>query len=162
MQIQIAGIVEESIVDGLGIRMAIFTQGCCHHCPGCHNPNTHDASAGRTDTTERIIDAMHHNRLIDGITLTGGEPFMQPEACTRIANAAHEAGLNVWAYTGYTFEQLLEDDEKSRLLRAVDVLVDGSFLLAQRSLELHFRGSKNQRIIDVPRSLAEGKVITIE
>ena len=147
MNMRIAGIVNDSIVDGPGLRLAIFAQGCPHHCPGCHNPESHDFAGGSDMDTEKIIARMDANPLLDGITLTGGEPFEQPEACRILADAAHARGLNVWAYSGYTFEQLCAVPEKRRLLEACDVLVDGPFLLEERSLDLRFRGSKNQRVL---------------
>ena len=154
MNMRIAGIVNDSIVDGPGLRLAIFAQGCPHHCPGCHNPESHDFAGGSDMDTEKIIARMDANPLLDGITLTGGEPFEQPEACRILADAAHARGLNVWAYSGYTFEQLCAVPEKRRLLEACDVLVDGPFLLAERSLDLRFRGSKNQRVLKVSEMLA--------
>ncbi len=154
MNMRIAGIVNDSIVDGPGLRLAIFAQGCPHHCPGCHNPESHDFAGGSDMDTEKIIARMDANPLLDGITLTGGEPFEQPEACRILADAAHARGLNVWAYSGYTFEQLCAVPEKRRLLEACDVLVDGPFLLEERSLDLRFRGSKNQRVLKVSEMLA--------
>ena len=157
MNMRIAGIVNDSIVDGPGLRLAIFAQGCPHHCPGCHNPESHDFAGGSDMDTEKIIARMDANPLLDGITLTGGEPFEQPDACHILADAAHARGLNVWAYSGYTFEQLCAVPEKRRLLEACDVLVDGPFLLAERSLDLRFRGSKNQRVLKVSELLAGGE-----
>ena len=154
---RIAGIVNDSIVDGPGLRLAIFAQGCPHHCPGCHNPESHDFAGGSDMDTEKIIARMDANPLLDGITLTGGEPFEQPDAFRILADAAHARGLNVWAYSGYTFEQLCAVPEKRRLLEACDVLVDGPFLLAERSLDLRFRGSKNQRVLKVAELLAGGE-----
>lgn len=163
MEIRIAGIVNDSIVDGPGFRLAVFTQGCPHDCPGCHNPKTHAFDGGRLESTDRIVETMADNPLLDGLTLTGGEPFCQPEACARLAHEAKRLGLNVWAYSGWTYEQLMKraEDEPQihNLLSAVDVLVDGPFLLSQRTLELRFRGSKNQRLIDVPASLAAGHAV---
>ena len=157
MNMRIAGIVNDSIVDGPGLRLAIFAQGCPHHCPGCHNPESHDFAGGSDMDTVKIIARMDANPLLDGITLTGGEPFEQPDACRILADAAHARGLNVWAYSGYTFEQLCAVPEKRRLLEACDVLVDGPFLLAERSLDLRFRGSKNQRVLKVAELLAGGE-----
>lgn len=157
MNMRIAGIVNDSIVDGPGLRLAIFAQGCPHHCPGCHNPESHDFAGGSDMGTEKIIARMDANPLLDGITLTGGEPFEQPDACRILADAAHARGLNMWAYSGYTFEQLCAVPEKRRLLEACDVLVDGPFLLAERSLDLRFRGSKNQRVLKVAELLAGGE-----
>ncbi|WP_443635708.1 anaerobic ribonucleoside-triphosphate reductase activating protein [Anaerotignum faecicola] len=164
MRISLSGITGDSIVDGPGLRLTIFTQGCLHHCPGCHNPQTHDPEGGSWADTEDILAAAAENPLLDGITLSGGDPFLQPVPCLALAEGAHKIGLNVWTYTGYTWEALLEenDTEKLALLKETDVLVDGPFLLAERSLELQFCGSRNQRLIDVKKSLAEGKVVLWE
>jgi anaerobic ribonucleoside-triphosphate reductase activating protein len=160
---RIAGLVQDSIVDGPGLRFSVFTQGCPHHCEGCHNPETHDPNGGSEMAVEEVIRQMLSNPLTDGVTLTGGEPFFQPAACAEIAEAAKKAGLNVWAYTGYTFEYLfnLSDPNKKKLLILTDVLVDGRFILAERSLSVKWRGSRNQRLIDVKKSLAEGKAIDL-
>lgn len=164
MRISLSGVTGDSIVDGPGLRLTIFTQGCPHHCPGCHNPQTHDPEGGSWADTEDILAAAAENPLLDGITLSGGDPFLQPVPCLALAEGAHKIGLNVWTYTGYTWEALLEenDAEKLALLKETDVLVDGPFLLAERSLELRFCGSRNQRLIDVKKSLAEGKVVLWE
>ena len=153
MEIRIFGTAEDSIVDGPGIRFAVFTQGCPHHCPGCHNPESHPFDGGRLADTQEIIAQMTGNPLLDGLTLSGGDPMCQPEPCLELAQAARAACLNVWCYTGYTWESLLQENNPARmaLLAAVDVLVDGPFVLAQRSLELKFCGSRNQRLIDVPK-----------
>ena len=164
MRISLSGVTGDSIVDGPGLRLTIFTQGCFHHCPHCHNPQTHDPEGGFWADTEDILTAMRENPLLDGITLSGGDPFLQPVPCLALAEGAHKIGLNVWTYTGYTWEALLEenDAEKLALLKETDVLVDGPFLLAERSLELRFCGSRNQRLIDVKKSLAEDKVVLWE
>lgn len=164
MRISLSGVTGDSIVDGPGLRLTIFTQGCLHHCPGCHNPQTHDPEGGSWADTEDILAAAAENPLLDGITLSGGDPFLQPVPCLALAEGAHKIGLNVWTYTGYTWEALLEenDADKLALLKETDVLVDGPFLLAERSLELQFCGSRNQRLIDVKKSLAEGKVVLWE
>ena len=143
MLMRIAGIVQDSIVDGEGIRLTVFTQGCPHACPGCHNPETHDFNGGRMVDTSEIAAMLDANPMLDGVTLSGGEPFCQPGACIEIATAAHLKGLNVWCYTGYTIEEL----EGHPLLNEVDVLVEGRYVEKQRTLELPFRGSRNQRII---------------
>ena len=164
MRISLSGVTGDSIVDGPGLRLTIFTQGCLHHCPGCHNPQTHDPEGGSWADTEDILAAAAENPLLDGITLSGGDPFLQPVPCLALAEGANKIGLNVWTYTGYTWEALLEenDAEKLALLKETDVLVDGPFLLAERSLELRFCGSRNQRLIDVKKSLAEDKVVLWE
>ena len=161
MDIRIFGTVEDSIVDGPGLRYSVFVQGCPHHCPGCHNPESHDFKGGKSADTADIISTMKKNPLLDGLTLSGGEPMCQPEACTELAEAALQAGLNVWCYTGFTWEYLIRDRDPARmaLLRAVNVLVDGPFLLAERSLELKYCGSRNQRLIDVAKSMQEDKVV---
>ena len=162
MNIRIAGTVPESIVDGPGFRFTVFAQGCFHGCPGCHNPETHDPAGGHWVAVEGLVEAMRKNPLLDGLTLSGGEPFLQVEPCLALAEAARGMGLNVWAYSGYTFERLMADPEKKRLLIACDVLVDGPFILSQRTLEKRFRGSKNQRLIDVKRSLEHGEAVLKE
>lgn len=164
MRISLSGVTGDSIVDGPGLRLTIFTQGCLHNCPGCHNPQTHDPNGGSWADTEDILAAAAENPLLDGITLSGGDPFLQPVPCLALAEGVHKIGLNVWTYTGYTWEALLEenDAEKLALLKETDVLVDGPFLLAERSLELRFCGSRNQRLIDVKKSLAEDKVVLWE
>ena len=147
MKIRIAGVVPESIVDGEGIRYAIFMQGCNRNCEGCQNPATHPLDGGKIVDTEELIGAIKQNRLLSGITLTGGEPLLQIKPAIELAKATKNLGLNVWCYTGYTFEEIPPDAQE--LLKYVDVLVDGEFILAQRDLELDFRGSRNQRIIDL-------------
>ena len=160
MNIRIAGTVNDSIVDGPGYRYTIFAQGCPHHCPGCHNPQSHDFEGGRVTDTDTILRQVRENPLLDGITLSGGEPFCQPEACRALAEAAHDLGMSVWCYTGYTWEKLMQEADPARLalLEAVDVLVDGPFILAQKSLELKFCGSRNQRLIDVKKTRQAGQV----
>ncbi|MBE5800677.1 MAG: anaerobic ribonucleoside-triphosphate reductase activating protein [Clostridiales bacterium] len=160
---RIYGVVTDSIVDGPGFRTSIFTQGCPHHCPGCHNPESHDPNGGKDWTLDEVESRFTNNPLLDGITLTGGEPFEQPEACAELARRAHEKGLNVWAFSGYTYEQLLEKAEQQpaigTLLDRCDVLVDGPFRQEERSLELRFRGSKNQRLIDLNKTREVGKIV---
>ena len=160
---RIAGLVQDSIVDGEGLRFSVFTQGCGHNCEGCHNPETHDFSGGTEMSPEEVIKSMLSNPLSDGVTFSGGDPFYQAADCALIARAAHENGLDVWSYSGWTFEELLalsENDEGIRaLLYETDTLVDGRFILSERTLSLPWRGSKNQRIVDVKASLAEGKAV---
>lgn len=161
MTIQLFGTASESIVDGPGLRYAIFTQGCPHHCPGCHNPESHDPAGGHARDTGDIIAEWARNSLLRGITLSGGEPFAQSEACLALARAAHAQGLDVWAFSGFLLEDLLAsgDDAVQALLREIDVLVDGRFEQALFSHELRFRGSSNQRILDIKESLAQGKAV---
>lgn len=163
MIIRIAGVVNDSIVDGPGFRFTVFTQGCPHLCPGCHNPHTHDFAGGRDADTDEIIRQFTSNILLSGITLSGGEPFCQAEGCRVLAEAAKAHGLNVWAYTGYTLEQLTTGfdahPEWKTLLEQVDVLVDGRFELEKRTLECPWRGSSNQRLLDAKASLAAGVAV---
>lgn len=162
-KIRLAGVIRESIVDGPGIRLTVFTQGCPHHCEGCHNPQTHDFDGGYISDTDNILKAIKQNPMLQGVTFSGGEPFMQCLPLTELAKECHNLGLNVMVYTGYTFEQLINNFEKNpqwkELLENIDILVDGPFIMAERSLMLHFRGSKNQRILDVAKSLQTGKAI---
>lgn len=160
--LSLSGIVEDSIVDGPGIRLCVFSQGCPHHCPGCHNPTTWPFTGGTPMAEERIVEIARSNPLCHGVTFSGGEPFAQAEGFARLAGLLKAAGYEVASYSGYTFEALLAGTEAQRkLLATIDVLIDGPFLLAQRSLELPFRGSANQRILDVPKSLAAGKAVPI-
>jgi anaerobic ribonucleoside-triphosphate reductase activating protein len=161
MLIRIADVVQESIVDGPGIRLVVFLQGCQHHCKGCHNPATWDFDGGRLIDTDEIIAMMDANPLLDGITLSGGEPFAQMVPCRELTEAAHERGLSVWCYTGYTWDALINAYryESFELLDHLDVLVDGPYIESQRTLELPWRGSGNQRLIDVQASLKVGHVV---
>ena len=161
MRIKINGVLTDSIVDGPGFRLTVFTQGCRHHCPNCHNPQTHDFSGGFWTDTEDILAAVRDNPLLDGITLSGGDPMEQAEACACLAKAIHEKGLSVWTYTGYTWEALLAENDPQRiaLLKETDVLVDGPFIESLRSLELQFKGSSNQRAILSRQSLESGTLL---
>lgn len=164
--LNLAGIIKESIVDGPGIRMTIFTQGCPHHCEGCHNPETWDFDKGNKGNIEKIFALAKKDPLLQGLTFSGGEPFCQARPLAKLARMCHRHGLNIFCYTGYTFEKLVSSfdthPEWKELLEQVDYLVDGPFILAERSLILHFRGSKNQRILDIKKSLAEGKAVEAE
>lgn len=164
MDIRVFGIEGDSIVDGPGIRLAVFTQGCIHNCEGCHNPESHDPNGGKIIDTDRIIKFASENPLYDGVTLTGGDPFYQPVPCAVIAEGVKKLGLNVWTFTGYTWEQIMNsgNEDFMRLLKASDVLVDGRFEKDKRSLELKFKGSTNQRTIDVKASLEKGGVVLWE
>lgn len=164
LNLRIAGVIDESIVDGPGIRFVIFTQGCPHHCSGCHNPQTHDFSGGAVVPISRLLSDIQADPLISGVTLSGGEPFCQPEPLAELVRILKQCGKHIMVYSGYTWEQLLamEDPAVFALLRQCDILVDGPFIEAERDLSLHFRGSRNQRLIDVQTSLREGEVITTE
>ena len=156
--------MDDSIVDGDGLRLSVFTQGCPHHCVGCQNPDTHAASGGRDEDTENILARIDENPLLTGITFSGGEPFLQPAPLTRLAKEAHKRGLDVWSYTGYTLEELLSKKNPAidALLRELDVLVDGPYEERLRDLTLNFRGSSNQRIIDMNAFRKTGKIRTLE
>ena len=167
MKIRLAtpSIQKDSIVDGEGIRAVIWTQGCIHNCPGCHNPETHDINGGfeiDIDDLKKQIDDLTGQ---DGITLSGGDPLEQAKACSEIAKYCKSLGLSVWCYTGYTYEALLlkseTDKDIRRLLKNIDVLVDGKFIKALKSYDVVFRGSKNQRLIDVPKSLKLKETILV-
>ena len=160
--LDLAGIVTDSIVDGPGIRTAVFCQGCPHHCEGCHNPETWEFGCGTQVTQEQILEAVQSNPLCRGVTFSGGEPFAQAAELAVLARLLKQRGYEVASYSGYTFEQLLSGTSAQReLLGTIDVLIDGPFLLAEKSLELNFRGSRNQRILDVPASLAAGKAVWV-
>ena len=159
IELKIAGVIDESIVDGPGIRYVVFVQGCPHHCPFCHNPQTQSYEDGFEADSDEIVKFIQASHLQSGITLSGGEPFEQPLALMPIAQAAIELGLNVWAYSGYTYEEIIADENKFALLKLVDVLVDGRFVNELKHYKLRFKGSSNQRIIDVKKSLAEHQVI---
>ena len=159
--IRISGIEPESIVDGEGIRYVIFTQGCPHYCPGCHNPQTHSFYGGKLVPIEDMLDDISKRKdCIDGITLSGGEPFCQIYQCALIAEKAHDMGLSVWCYTGYLFEDLYR--QGIDLLKYIDILVDGPYIESEKSLDLYFKGSANQRVIDVPESLKNDRIILKE
>lgn len=161
-KIKVSGIVNESIVDGPGIRMVIFAQGCKHKCKGCHNPNTHSFDGGQLIGIDEIVNSIKNNCLLDGVTLSGGDPFEQAEMFAELAKEVKKMGKNVVTYTGYTFEQLIKYSSERKgykeLLENTDMLVDGPFILEEKSLQLKFKGSKNQRIIDVPKSIKNKKI----
>ena len=158
--LNLSGIVSDSIVDGPGIRTTIFSQGCPHHCPGCHNPETWDFGCGTDVPVESIVGIVKSNPLCRGVTFSGGEPFAQAAAFAKLAVLLKTEGYEVASYSGYTFEELLEGTEaQQQLLSNIDILIDGPFLISEKSLEIAFRGSRNQRILDVKKSLAEGRAV---
>jgi anaerobic ribonucleoside-triphosphate reductase activating protein len=161
-KIRVAGLTDDSIVDGKGFRFVIFTQGCLHHCKGCHNPETWDMNGGNEMDIEEIKIKIKQNGLLDGITFSGGDPFYQAAPCAKLAKWAKENGLNIWAYTGFVYEDLLKMPEVKEFLDLVDVLVDGPFILEEKSLLLNFRGSKNQRVIDLNETKRTGIVSLID
>ena len=158
--LDLSGIVGDSIVDGPGIRTTIFSQGCPHHCPGCHNPETWVFGCGTQLEEEQILEIVKSNPLCRGVTFSGGEPFAQAAEFAELAALLKEKGYEVASYSGYTFEELLSGSEDQKeLLASIDILIDGPFLQTQKSLEIAFRGSRNQRILDIPKSLAAGKAV---
>lgn len=164
MKLRIAGRVGDSIVDGPGLRYALFTQGCPRACPGCHNPQTQPLEGGEETTVEAILAEIDANPLLDGVTFSGGEPFLQAAALAELAREIKKRDLNLAAYTGYLWEELIASNDSAwnALLAELDVVVDGPFVQALRSWTLKFAGSTNQRFIDVQRSLREGRVIELE
>jgi anaerobic ribonucleoside-triphosphate reductase activating protein len=164
MTINLYGTVDDSIVDGPGIRLAVFTQGCRHGCSGCHNPAAQPFEGGTPTTVDEMWEKIEGNPLLAGITLTGGEPFEQAGPLVELARRARERGLNVWAYSGYLYENLMAGvpSRAARLLlEQIDVLVDGLFDEDLRSLDLRWRGSSNQRVIDVSASREAGQVVEL-
>ena len=147
-------------MDGPGIRTAVFCQGCPHHCPGCHNPETWEFGVGTPMDVETVLEIVQSNPLCRGVTFSGGEPFSQAGELARLGRMLKEAGYEIASYSGYTFEELLSGTADQRaLLETLDVLIDGPFLLSERSLELNFRGSRNQRVLNVPESLRTGRAV---
>lgn len=167
MKIRLASDIQtDSIVDGPGIRTVIWTQGCSHNCLGCHNPSTHDFNGGFLKDVSELKKEIADIPLQTGVTFSGGDPIFQVEACLELAKFIKDMNLNIWCYTGYKYEDLIKkaEDNKTILhfLNYVDVLVDGKFVLKEKSYNVKFRGSTNQRLIDVKKSLKEKKVVLYE
>lgn len=162
-QIRLAGIIYESLTNGPGMRRVLFSQGCRHNCKGCFNQTTHDFKGGEIKDLKSLVQDINKNPLLSGVTFSGGDPFEQADKFAYIAKNVRKTGKNVWCYTGYTFEQLLNDKCPNHgwkeLLENTDVLVDGRFDINKKQEGLKFRGSSNQRLIDVKKSLKEDKVI---
>ena len=159
MKLRLFGCVNDSIVDGPGPRYTIFVQGCYHNCLGCHNPESHDVNGGYLKDIEEILKEIDENPLLDGVTLSGGEPMLQVEALIELSKEIKKRNLNIVLYSGYTYEQIINDVNKKRLLELCDMLVDGKFELEKRSLSLLYRGSSNQRLINVQESLKQNRII---
>ncbi len=158
--LRLAGIERESIVDGPGIRMVIFCQGCLRHCDGCHNPETWDLNGGKLMSTDDILSIVQSNPLCKGVTYSGGEPFLQAEQLLSLTHQLKKKGYDIAVYTGYLFEELLNGTkEQNELLSVIDVLIDGSFIISEKTMDLNFIGSRNQRILNVPESLKAGHAI---
>jgi anaerobic ribonucleoside-triphosphate reductase activating protein len=162
MNIRIAGTVNDSIVDGNGLRYTIFVQGCPHHCKGCHNPQTHPFDGGKEVSISDLFETITSNTLLDGVTFSGGEPFAQAKPLVELADLVKQnTNLNIVTYTGYTFEDIITSNNPDwiALLNSTDILIDGKFIEDLKSYELRFRGSSNQRYIDVKQSLLQHKVV---
>lgn len=164
--IRLSGIAYESLVNGPGMRRVFFSQGCKHNCKGCFNPDTHDFNGGENRNMDELINDVIENPILRGVTFSGGDPWEQADKFAYMAEEFKKHKLSVWSYTGYTFEYILEhkDERKgwAQLLNNIDVLVDGKFEEDKKEDGLKFRGSSNQRIIDVIESLKKGKVITLD
>ena len=156
----------DSIVDGPGLRTVIWTQGCGHKCPGCQNPQTWDFKGGADVPLDMVYEAIDELEYQSGITFSGGDPMYQPYACTEIAKYCKDKGYNIWVYTGFTYEELMKMSKKDKIylefLKYIDVLVDGRFILKERNLNLLFRGSSNQRLIDVPKTLETKEIVLFD
>ena len=163
MDIRIAGVVRESVVDGPGFRYVIFSQGCNHNCEGCHNPDTHDLGGGDCVSTEFLLEDITKNRYIDGVTFSGGEPFLQSEAFGELAKSLKEKGYHMVCYTGYTYEELVASRSRGvmELLENLDLLIDGPYMSSKKDLSLTYRGSLNQRIIDIAETQKQ-KIVILE
>ena len=161
-KIRLSGLIHESLVNGPGLRRVFFSQGCNHNCKGCFNPETHDFNGGESFIMDNLIDDVRINPIISGVTFSGGDPMEQADKFSYIAKKFKELNLNIWCYTGYTFEVLMNksrnDNNIKELLGNIDVLIDGKFCEEKKVEGLKYRGSSNQRIIDVKKSLSSGEV----
>lgn len=158
---KVINISEGTSVDGPGLRTSIYFSGCSHHCEGCHNPQSWDIDAGKEMSVDELLKIIDYNRF--PVTFSGGDPFFQAEEVTELARAIKaQQGRNIWCYTGYKWENVVNDSRFRPLLETIDVLVDSPFILAQRDISLLFKGSANQRIIDVPKSLSAGEIVLVE
>lgn len=161
MEIRISGLVNDSIVDGPGFRYTVFTQGCKFNCPGCHNPHTHDVAGGRLIDIDEILCEVKQNPLLSGVTISGGEPFLQIPETLELTKKVKALNLDVIIYTGYRYEELIQmnNTKINNILKIADYLIDGRFMIEKRSLELNFKGSSNQRIIDLKKTYIESKLV---
>lgn len=166
MNLRIAGIIPESVVDGPGIRFVIFTQGCPHHCPGCHNKHTWDPDGGYDISISELLEKINAAGLIKGVTFSGGEPFMQAATLVELGRELRKLDKDIVTFTGYTWEELMvlagKDTAVKELIKASNYIIDGRFVESERDLSLPFRGSRNQRIIDVQKSLQENRVVEVD
>lgn len=164
--IRLSGIAYESLVNGPGMRRVFFAQGCKHNCKGCFNPDTHDFCGGEEKNIDDLIKDTLENPIIRGVTFSGGDPWEQADKFAYMAKAFRANGLSIWSYTGYAYEYIIKNIDKRlgwrNLLNNIDVLVDGKFEEDKMQDGLKFRGSKNQRIIDVKESIRLNQIITID
>lgn len=164
--IRLAGIVYESLVNGPGLRRVFFAQGCKHNCEGCFNKETHNFNGGELREIDILIDDVINNPLLKGITFSGGDPLEQSEGFSYMAKAFKKKNLNIWCYTGYDFEKILDMMKENKslyeLISNIDVLVDGKFEINNKNDSLRFRGSTNQRLINVKESLEKNEIIIVE
>ena len=162
-KIRLFGVANDSIVDGPGLRYSIYTQGCPHHCAGCHNPESWAMEAGEVTTIGALVDDIQKNQLIHNVTISGGDPFVQAKSVSLLVKELKTNGYTVWIYSGWTLEELTEmakeSDSIDDILNSVDVLVDGKFIESQKSLELKWKGSSNQRVIDMVKSRKQNKIV---
>lgn len=159
--ISVLSIVHDTMVDGPGFRTSIYCAGCPNHCPGCHNPQSWDISHGTMTSTDELMKEIMSDPFAN-VTFSGGDPMFQAKGFAELARAIREqSSKSIWCFTGYLFENLVKNPEQLELLRQIDVLVDGPFVQALRDEDLFFRGSSNQRIINVQKSLKEGRVIEL-
>ncbi|MBE6071988.1 MAG: anaerobic ribonucleoside-triphosphate reductase activating protein [Clostridium butyricum] len=163
--IRLSGIAYESLVNGPGMRRVFFSQGCKHNCDGCFNTDTHDFNGGELKNIDELINDVLENPMLSGVTFSGGDPLEQADKFAYMAKAFKENNLSIWCYTGYMFEYILEKQKERNgwydLIRSIDVLVDGRFDINKKDENLKYRGSSNQRIIDVKKSLESGEIVTI-
>lgn len=163
MKIRLASpIVTDSVVDGRGLRTVIWCQGCHHNCAQCHNPDTHNFKGGFEQDIDELVEQILLVPMQSGVTFSGGDPMMQAANCAAIAAQLKEKNINIWCYTGFTFEELLDKPDCIEFLKYIDVLIDGKFEIGLKSYDLLFKGSENQRIIDVQQSLAQSRVVLYE
>ena len=157
--ISILEIIEDTTVDGPGFRTSVYSSGCPHRCPGCHNPQSWNIDNGHPVDTEDILKVILDDPFAD-VTFTGGDPMFQPQGFTALAKAIREHSTkNIWCYTGFLFEELLKNPAQKALLEQIDVLVDGPYIDELHDIRLKFRGSSNQRVIDMKRSRAEERIV---
>ena len=165
---KVAGFYDESISNGIGWRAVLFVSGCPHNCPGCHNKIAQDYNYGEDYDQEKLINKIKENSILRGITISGGEPLCK-ENIAEVNNfidavKKERPNFDVWGYSGYTFEELQnrKDEETDKLLKKIDVLVDGRFIEERKNPEIRFRGSDNQRLLDVPKCLKENKIVELD